>query len=475
MNEMNDMGDYEAQFQWVSEQRHSQPSACFDNSEFTFNPNAFQVQTQIQNGFKNAYGRQLQHGVLCESPAVDLGDYQVQTPIYNNFGNTNAGPWQQDVLYGNQAHVASWADPRIPDLNFNNQLPLSSSLVERLPNQFYGSETPQGTSWKDLGTTHTFGILMPNAKVSTVHNGFQSQPLNNQVDLDGMNFPYVNGRSTLDAPFRFDGSYDVSQMVSSTAAGVKHEFVESSVHNLVEGNPDSSPMGPSSSQACTPWTVLDDNSTAPTTPFNTRQNSFVFNNGQTPGLAFDNSPQTDWTGTSPASTDNVGENHGSLPITASSPCPTMDSTTNDLAIPVKRKVKRAKTPDMGPPNTDEFLLRAKCAGWSYKSIREKGGFIRTESTLRGRYRMLTKAKEDRVRKPVWKRQDHGVLERAVKKFAKYTSVDKGNKTTIRVIDPEKISWKQVAAYIPENGGSYPFGAATCKKKWLELHPRGETK
>jgi YHS domain-containing protein len=34
----------------------------------------------------------------------------------------------------------------------------------------------------------------------------------------------------------------------------------------------------------------------------------------------------------------------------------------------------------------------------------------------------------------------------------------------------KVSWKKVAYYIDENGGSYHFGNSTCKRKWLELHP-----
>ncbi|KAI1941748.1 hypothetical protein LOZ66_001229 [Ophidiomyces ophidiicola] len=32
----------------------------------------------------------------------------------------------------------------------------------------------------------------------------------------------------------------------------------------------------------------------------------------------------------------------------------------------------------------------------------------------------------------------------------------------------KISWRQVAEYIWNNGGSYHFGNAACKKKWVEL-------
>ncbi len=50
---------------------------------------------------------------------------------------------------------------------------------------------------------------------------------------------------------------------------------------------------------------------------------------------------------------------------------------------------------------DEFLIASKRAGMTYKEIRRKGGFTEAESTLRGRFRTLTKNKEARVRKPEW--------------------------------------------------------------------------
>lgn len=52
-----------------------------------------------------------------------------------------------------------------------------------------------------------------------------------------------------------------------------------------------------------------------------------------------------------------------------------------------------------------FLIRARAKGMSYKEIKIQGGFTEAESTLRGRHRMLTKDKDDRVRKPEWTEQD----------------------------------------------------------------------
>jgi hypothetical protein len=54
---------------------------------------------------------------------------------------------------------------------------------------------------------------------------------------------------------------------------------------------------------------------------------------------------------------------------------------------------------------DDFLVRSKLAGMSYKDIRRQGNFTEAESTLRGRFRTLTKHKAARVRKPEWGEND----------------------------------------------------------------------
>lgn len=54
---------------------------------------------------------------------------------------------------------------------------------------------------------------------------------------------------------------------------------------------------------------------------------------------------------------------------------------------------------------DDFLVRSKLAGMSYKDIRRQGNFTEAESTLRGRFRTLTKHKNARVRKPEWCEND----------------------------------------------------------------------
>ncbi|RWA12760.1 hypothetical protein EKO27_g2307, partial [Xylaria grammica] len=109
---------------------------------------------------------------------------------------------------------------------------------------------------------------------------------------------------------------------------------------------------------------------------------------------------------------------------------------------------------------NRFLVESKLAGMTYREIRRQGGFTEAESTLRGRFRTLTKNKEQRVRKPEWQDKDIRLLKKAVRKLAK------DDKSSARV------PWKQVATYIYEHDGSYHFGNATCRKKWDELVEQG---
>ncbi|KAK8072622.1 hypothetical protein PG996_005970 [Apiospora saccharicola] len=111
---------------------------------------------------------------------------------------------------------------------------------------------------------------------------------------------------------------------------------------------------------------------------------------------------------------------------------------------------------------DEFLVQSKRSGMTYREIRRKGNFTEAESTLRGRYRTLTKDKNARVRKPEFLDNDVVLLKQAVHELGKGDSPTK-----------TRIPWKQVADYISKNGGSYHFGNATCRKKWDELVARGE--
>lgn len=54
---------------------------------------------------------------------------------------------------------------------------------------------------------------------------------------------------------------------------------------------------------------------------------------------------------------------------------------------------------------DKILLEGKQNGLTYKEIRKKMRTRVAESTLRGRYRSLTKERKDRVRRPIWTAKD----------------------------------------------------------------------
>ncbi|KAH7406159.1 hypothetical protein DE146DRAFT_650956 [Phaeosphaeria sp. MPI-PUGE-AT-0046c] len=118
---------------------------------------------------------------------------------------------------------------------------------------------------------------------------------------------------------------------------------------------------------------------------------------------------------------------------------------------------------------DAILLEGKRNGLTYKDIRKKMHKKCAESTLRGRYRSLTKARQDRVRKPVWRQKDIELLTEFVTQDLNridasfHHSVSNDQRLA-------KVQWKKIADAIRSHGGSYHFGNSTCKRKWVELNP-----
>ncbi|CZS93730.1 uncharacterized protein RCO7_09444 [Rhynchosporium graminicola] len=129
--------------------------------------------------------------------------------------------------------------------------------------------------------------------------------------------------------------------------------------------------------------------------------------------------------------------------------------TKSVEPPLPRKAM------MGKDARDDFLVASKLAGMSYKDIRRVGNYTEAESTLRGRFRTLTKDKKQRVRKPEWTDNDVRLLKQAVRKLTQDYS-----------LSTNKIPWKHVAEYISRHGGSYHFGNATCRKRWDDLEISG---
>lgn len=158
---------------------------------------------------------------------------------------------------------------------------------------------------------------------------------------------------------------------------------------------------------------------------------------------------------------------------------------------------------------DTLLVEWKRRGLTYRDIKWRGGFAEAESTLRGRFRNLTKDKKRRVRKPNWEDLDVCVpfhrpytlcislirSTSAVAYHCHHSRTDHANKhlalqlrllneavdllsppqTTTSTRDSSsrsRIPWKKVAEYIVKHGGSYHFGNSTCKKKWDAVYKPG---
>jgi hypothetical protein len=113
---------------------------------------------------------------------------------------------------------------------------------------------------------------------------------------------------------------------------------------------------------------------------------------------------------------------------------------------------------------DQYLLEMRERGFTYKEIKETGDFEEAESTLRGRVRVLTKARSERVRKPEWTDRDVHLLRRGVAAVSRRPAVDGGQKRR----RTGKLPWKDISAYIKHNGGSYSFAPATCARRWDEV-------
>jgi hypothetical protein len=116
---------------------------------------------------------------------------------------------------------------------------------------------------------------------------------------------------------------------------------------------------------------------------------------------------------------------------------------------------------------DAFIISMRKQGMKFKDIMKLGGFTLAESTIRGRYRMLTKPKHERVRKPIWRKRDDELLISAVKHLS---SADRIAQVTCRAdMRVLGVSWDAVRLWIRDHGGSYGFASAACKKRWMFLN------
>jgi hypothetical protein len=97
---------------------------------------------------------------------------------------------------------------------------------------------------------------------------------------------------------------------------------------------------------------------------------------------------------------NVVMTDDAIPLPSPQAYPTPQSMT------MTPHTARAAT-DEKRQKQDDFLIQCRKKNMSYKEIKQKGGFTEPLSTLRGRFRSLTKEKQDRVRCPKWTATDVG--------------------------------------------------------------------
>ncbi|KPI36172.1 uncharacterized protein AB675_8940 [Cyphellophora attinorum] len=151
---------------------------------------------------------------------------------------------------------------------------------------------------------------------------------------------------------------------------------------------------------------------------------------------------------------------------------------DQIPLPVTSQVSISANEDSARRDTsrDQELLDLRNAGYSYREIKANFGFREAESTLRGRYRTLTKAKEERVRKPEWKAEDIDLLFNTVQDHTQDTAAvpasgfrysDDGLPILSDPASLNKISWKKVAETMAEQG-AYHYGNATVKKKYVQI-------
>lgn len=98
----------------------------------------------------------------------------------------------------------------------------------------------------------------------------------------------------------------------------------------------------------------------------------------------------------------------SLPVLAPGIAKSDSGSLSHSATKTDVRAASESESDVGATTRDErdkFLLDMREEGFTYKEIKKMGGFTEAESTLRGRVRVLTKDRSERVRKPVWSEKD----------------------------------------------------------------------
>jgi hypothetical protein len=108
----------------------------------------------------------------------------------------------------------------------------------------------------------------------------------------------------------------------------------------------------------------------------------------------------------PASASSSGSDESRTPFPGVPPSRNRDTVPEPEQFQNRFQTARSADAEAQRQLNDNILVQGKRDGLTYKEIRKKMvGEKPAESTLRGRFRSLTKARKDRVRKPTWTKRD----------------------------------------------------------------------
>lgn len=104
-----------------------------------------------------------------------------------------------------------------------------------------------------------------------------------------------------------------------------------------------------------------------------------------------------------------GEQQAGSATLSTLPTPCSEESAEESEAEEEVEVENWRRPPRRDHAKDHFLVEKRQAGLTYRNIQILGGFTEAVSTLRGRYRTLTKRRRERVRRPKWSERDVSAL------------------------------------------------------------------
>lgn len=387
-------------------------------------------------------------------------------PLTSAWANVHLSHPQPEPIYGHQSFFADGMDYHPEEAALfipprANPIPgAAPHPMDAVPTSF----APQTTRENDATTA--MRLLQTNVDVTqfgpVYHEDWRKASIDLPEDEEDAPSPALT-EATSHGPFTpvgFDGEAGLTEAAMRKLSHNLSSSFDSLTSDPFEGMFKDATAG--SIRAFEPWEIS--RAYGPTAPqaasFGTQFSRFASNRyAGLPMLARNVQSITIHDGEAPFSQGPFRDVDG-LPTEATMPFPLPKRCrTTQLAIePVITESSGSRK------ERDQYLLDMREKGWTYKDIKERGDFPEAESTLRGRVRVLTKDRSERVRKPEWTDRDVRLLRRGVAFIDSRPAASGSNKRR----RTGKLPWKDISAYIRQHGGSYSFAPATCARKWDEV-------